>query len=81
MIGVDPTPFTLRELCWMTDGVRRENWLHTSYLMWSSITYSYHVDPRKAPSVSRYNPYAEQAEEKPLPFLAMKDFIKQVDRD
>jgi hypothetical protein len=36
IIGIEPDPFTLRELTWMAEGRMRERWNHTS-LLWAAI--------------------------------------------
>ncbi len=33
ILGIDPGPFTLRELIWMLDGYRVETWHHTAAQM------------------------------------------------
>ncbi len=33
IVGVDPGPLTLRELCWMVDGRQRDQWNHTAQIL------------------------------------------------
>jgi hypothetical protein len=51
ILGVAPEPFTLRELIWMTDARRKEQWSHTSALM--ALVANVNRNPRK-----RSRPYS-----------------------
>jgi hypothetical protein len=33
MLGVDPSPYTLRELAWMRDGKEKADWIHTTAMV------------------------------------------------
>ena len=69
MIGVDPGPFTLRELVWMADGRQREAWNHTSQLL--AMLFNAHRDPQKTSPAkpADFHPLLERASptSQPLP--------------
>ena len=46
IVGLDPGPFTLRELVWMAEGRRRELWDHTASLL--ALLYNVNRDPRRS---------------------------------
>lgn len=46
MSGVDPGPFTLRELAWMADGRERSQWWRTASLL--ALTYNLQRDPKQS---------------------------------
>ena len=58
MIGVDPRPFTLRQLLWMTDGAQRERWARASAAM--SVLANCHRDPHRGKvfKPADFDPYA-----------------------
>ena len=45
IIGLNPGPFTLRELVWMADGHQTEAWNHTAALL--AMLANTHRDPKK----------------------------------
>ena len=59
MIGVDPRPFTLRQLLWMTDGAQRERWARASAAM--SVLANCHRDPHRSKVFTPmdFDPYAK----------------------
>jgi len=46
VLGLDPGPFTLRELLEMADGRARERWTHTSWLL--AMMANVNRDPKKS---------------------------------
>lgn len=53
---MNPGPFTLRQLLLMLEGVRREQWAHTSVLL--AVTINANRDPKSDPvSADDLNPY------------------------
>jgi len=49
--GVDPGPLTLRELIWMVDARRQDQWSHTAAVM--ALVANVHRNPKR-----RSSPYA-----------------------
>ena len=45
MIGVDPGPFTLRELVWMADARQTDAWNHTAAVL--AMLANTHRNPKK----------------------------------
>jgi hypothetical protein len=45
VLGVDPGPLTLRELAWMVEARRTDQWNHTASLL--ALLASIHRDPKK----------------------------------
>ena len=60
MLGIDPGPFTLRELMDMAEGRARERWTHTSWLL--AMMANVNRDPKKSRVFhpDDFNPYAER---------------------
>ena len=59
--GVDPGPLTLRELLWMVDASRQEQWSHTAALM--ALTANVHRNPKRRSSPyspTDFHPLAER---------------------
>lgn len=58
MIGVNPDPFTLRELVWMSEGKGRDRWSHTSHILATLVTVN---DAKgKIHDPRTFNPYEQQ---------------------
>ena len=57
---MDPRPFTLRQLLWMTDGAQRERWARASATM--SVLANCHRDPHRSKvfKPADFDPYAKQ---------------------
>jgi len=68
VLGINPDPFTLRELLWMAEGKGRENWNHTAALLATMINIM-RSKGRPAIKPSELNPYLR----KPRPILRGKD--------
>jgi hypothetical protein len=47
-VGIDPSPFTLRELLWMARGQQKEQWTHTAHLLVTLANTSALRDPKKS---------------------------------
>jgi len=45
MVGIDPGPFSLRELVWMAEGRRRDEWSRTAQIL--ATLYNLVRDPKK----------------------------------
>jgi len=59
MIGCDPRPFTLRELCLMSLGKAKEKWSHTSAIITTIVNVN--RDPKKAAlPFDTFNPFNER---------------------
>jgi len=58
IVGINPDPFTLRELLWMAEGKGRENWNHTASIL--ALIFNVNRDSKKhhAARPSDFNPYA-----------------------
>ena len=59
MLGVDPRPFTLRQLAWMDEGRGMDAWKRTGEI-WALLA-NVHRDPKRAPrpfTGMEINPYA-----------------------
>jgi hypothetical protein len=61
VLGIDADPLTLRALLWRLEGWRREQWKHTSALMWAIFQCQ---TPKSVP-LDRFNPYAQAKSGKP----------------
>ena len=46
IVGLDPGPFTLRELVWMAEARRRDMWDHTAGLL--ALLYNINRDPKRS---------------------------------
>ncbi len=61
IVGVDPGPLTLRELLWMTDARRNDQWSHTAAVM--ALTANVHRNPKKRSqpyTPAEFHPLVEQ---------------------
>lgn len=78
ILGVDPGPFTLRQLADMADGRRRSEWLHTSALLAMLFNTTPHKGEGKSPD--DFFPFdKEEAEKSPAKFpmtVLMPFFVK-----
>src|SRR5690606_37726841 len=45
LVGVDPGPYTLRELVWLAEGRQTEQWNHTSAVL--AMLANVHRDPKR----------------------------------
>lgn len=80
IIGIDPGPFTLRQLVWMAEGRRDLFWEHTAHVL--CYLYNAHRNP-KAPALMPidFHPFAKkrnQRKRKHLPQVgieALKVFL------
>jgi hypothetical protein len=71
MIGIDPRPFTLRELLLMGEGLGRSQWAQTSEII-AAIVRGYASYPKKI-TAGMFNPYSDENE--PKPFSEAKKFF------
>ena len=69
-LGLDPMPYTLRELFWLYEGSDRQNWMHTASI---NATQSAAAGAKNC-SIEKYHPYlAGQAlKDKKDKLLALK---------
>jgi hypothetical protein len=57
IVGVDPSKLTLRELVWMAEARRRDQWSRTATLL--AMTANVHRNPKKRPrpfSAAEFHP-------------------------
>jgi hypothetical protein len=81
VIGVEPGPFTLRELVWMAEGRGRDLWSHTSALL--ALIANVNRDPKKSRPLkpADFNPHAASLRKAPGgPVIKTKDLgiLRQV---
>ena len=81
MIGVDPGPFTLRELAWMARGRDEAEWGRAAFLC-ATLVNANPFREGEPVSPSLFNPYADDAraavDDAPavvIPLAALKDSI------
>ncbi|HPP54440.1 MAG TPA: hypothetical protein PK777_15920, partial [Thermoguttaceae bacterium] len=69
IVGVDPGPLTLRELCWMVDGRQRDQWNHTSQIL--AMVYNAFCSPKSRPlGPLDFHPLLKK--KKPAPTITLK---------
>ena len=74
MVGVNPEPYTFRELVWMYEGCTRELWNHTAAVL--ATMCNANSDPRKtrAYRVSDFHPeYQRRQKVKAAPITVLRD--------
>ncbi|MGE0606565.1 MAG: hypothetical protein AB7O62_05500 [Pirellulales bacterium] len=80
IVGVDPSPFTLRELAWMAEGRQRESWNHTSQVL--AMLFNAHRDRQKTQAAvpADFHPLSKKkrASDEPLPadISVLKTFVR-----
>ena len=78
VLRIDPEPRTLRELWWMIDGWRREQWKHTSLVAWAA----FQSQSAKQIPIDRFSPYKTAARNGGIPIRAgnieaLKIFVRK----
>jgi len=66
IVGVDPAPLTLRELIWMSDARRQDQWTHTATSM--ALLANIHRNPKKRSqpfTPLEFHPLAKPKQSKP----------------
>ena len=61
-LGLDPAPFTLREIAWMLEGRRRSNWDLLGEIL--AMLHNINRDPKKTQAISaiEINPYRKKSQ-------------------
>jgi hypothetical protein len=83
IVGVNPEPFTLRELCNMAQGRNRAEWSRTAYIAATIINSNPFRKSTRPVQPCELNPYAqqEQQDKKPDYYISVKTlanaFIKK----
>ena len=63
MIGLDPLPWTYRELLWMSDGKSKEAWNHTADLLSLLANINRNTEVRSVPfGREHFHPYLQLPE-------------------
>ena len=66
IVGVDPLPLTLRELVWMAEARRRDQWSHTATLLAMTANVNRNPKKRATPySPLDFHPLVERRTDKP----------------
>jgi len=79
VVGVNPDPFTLRELLWMREGKASESWDHTAAIVATLANIHRDNKKTKAITIDQIHPYLKpQATNKPLPMAAFKQHFCEV---
>jgi hypothetical protein len=70
MVGVDPCPFTMRELAWMAEARNRVAWEHTASVL--AMLFNINRDPKRARerTARDFNPYYRRRQTKGIPLTA-----------
>lgn len=73
IIGVDPAPFTLRELVFMVKGLQRDQWNHTSHVL--CILANANRDPKRigAFKPADFNPTIARRRVPDVPITVLRD--------
>ena len=72
ILGVNPDPFTLRELVWMVEGRGKFEWSQTASLMALAVNLMRDPKKGKAASPADFNPFAPKP---PVPVLKGKEML------
>jgi len=64
VIGIDPGPYTLRQLVWMAEGLDQQQWRHTSSLC-AILANVNRPSKRRAYKPDDFNPYSGKARSQP----------------
>lgn len=78
VVGVDPGPFTLRELDLLAEGRSRAAWNHTSALL--AMLFNIHRDPKtqNALSPAHFNPHIDAPPVSPRGKVSAAQFADEV---
>lgn len=77
--GIDPKPFTLRELMNMAETSLVENWDHTAFI--GALIFNVNRDPKKTKAINpmEFNPYRKKKNKKiQLSKEESKDLLKKI---
>ena len=73
VVGVDPSPFTLRELVYMVEGRQKDQWNHTSHVL--CILANANRDPKRfgAFKPADFNPMIQRRRIPDAPITVLRD--------
>ena len=64
MIGIDPRPFSLRELTWMLEARQRSDWNHTAQLMAMMVNTAMKAKKTRLFQPREFHPFAKEMPKK-----------------